>query len=168
MKITEHNIDKLPAKDVDLVNALLTDIEEINNWQHVGGHSSEKDIYLDWQDFHNEYSPERTDPCPDYYGYYALMQLGEDGYETICDKMPIKDIDWLVCGILDHTQNLYKNHSGWQWITEDVDYWVDDYSQQTIVLCPYSNRILTQETCHVGWSTMAKSGIYKYMIISKE
>lgn len=107
MKVTNDNLNMLPEKERDLAKALLTDILEINNWSHVGGHGADKDVWLDWQDYHDEYSPERTDPCPDYYGYYAIMQKSKDGLEVICDKMPLKDIDWLVCGLLDYAHGLF-------------------------------------------------------------
>lgn len=70
MKVTLENIDSIPTlkKDWDKMRlrSLVLDVERINTY------GNRAEIYIDWQDFHNEYSPERTDPCPDYYGLYTL------------------------------------------------------------------------------------------------
>ena len=49
MRINTDNIVLLPESDRNLIKALLMDINEINTF------ISDK-IYLDWQDYHNEYS----------------------------------------------------------------------------------------------------------------
>lgn len=89
MKIDFNNYKNVPEKERNLIFALLFDIEDINKL-------SKKQIYIDWQDFHNEYSPERTDPCPDYYGYYTIR----DEYlpnEIIGVEMTIDDLDLALC-----------------------------------------------------------------------
>ncbi len=89
MKIDFNNYKNVPEKEQNLIFTLLFDIEDINKF-------SKKQIYIDWQDFHNEYSPERTDPCPDYYGYYTIR----DEYlpnEIIGVEMTIDDLDFALC-----------------------------------------------------------------------
>lgn len=84
MKVTFDNIKDIPLKEVerDLLVSLLMDIDEINS---ITGDN----LYIDWQDYHNEYSPERTDPCPDYYSYYTIW-FNEDehiGLEVTIDQL---------------------------------------------------------------------------------
>lgn len=86
MKVTYENIEDLPIdnKDKVILKALLTDIDEINN-------ANLKDpIYIDWEENHTEYSPERTEPCPDFYGTYSLIR------NTTKDKLGVEmNIDTL-------------------------------------------------------------------------
>lgn len=95
MKITPNNINELPIseKEKNLLTALLVDLEEINE-------ICKKNLYIDWQNWHNEYSPERVDPCPDYYGYYTIKhehsQLGE--YDPhIGDYCTLSELDSYLC-----------------------------------------------------------------------
>lgn len=86
MKVTYENIEDLPInnKDKVILKSLLTDIDEINN-------ANLKDpIYIDWEENHTEYSPEWTEPCPDFYGTYSLIR------STTKDKLGVEmDIDTL-------------------------------------------------------------------------
>ena len=70
----------------------------------------------------------------------------------------------------------YKNNV-WYPLTDD-EYWVDtDYQNefpncQTIVcdarqIASVKHCIMTYQNCTIGWSTMAKSGTWKFMIIEK-
>ena len=91
MKITKDNLKDIfiikNTKDITLLYALLDDINEINDKL-----TSDKQLYIDIQDYHDEYSPERTDPCPDYYGYYRLY-CEKDPYNHIGPEMTIEDLD---------------------------------------------------------------------------
>lgn len=91
MKITKDNLKDIfiikNTKDITLLYALLDDINEINDKL-----TSDKQLYIDIQDYHDEYSPERTDPCPDYYGYYSIRTENEP-YEIIGDYYDINDLD---------------------------------------------------------------------------
>lgn len=95
MKIEgRKDINALPISERErsLLKALLIDVGEINR---LCGNAN---IYIDWQDFHNDYSPERTDPCPDYYGMYQIRR----GYnDTIGDFMTIDDLDFVLCALCD-------------------------------------------------------------------
>ena len=70
----------------------------------------------------------------------------------------------------------YKNNV-WYPLTDD-EYWVDyGYTDefpncQTIVaetssIIGTKHSIMTYDTCYMGWSTMAKTGTYFFMIIEK-
>jgi len=97
MKITKDNIENLPIKDGNklLLKALLQDVDEIN-------HKSKKKIYIDWQDFHNEYSPEWTEPCPDFYGSYTIRRESDD--DLIGVEMTIDTLDYSLCMLYDYLE----------------------------------------------------------------
>ena len=94
MEITRANFkDIVPKEEQVLLSALFEDLDYVNK-------HSNADLFIDWQNFHNEYSCERTDPCPDYYGYYTLRPI-HSPYESVGDEMTLKDLDsalFLLCG----------------------------------------------------------------------
>lgn len=70
----------------------------------------------------------------------------------------------------------YKNNV-WYPLTDD-EYWVDYWyvaefpNCQTIVtesqrVSGVPHKLMTYDTCPIGWSTMAKAGTYFFMIIEK-
>ena len=71
MKLTKDNIAKINVSD-EVKKSLILDLTDIDEINTISG----KDFYINWQDYHDEYSPERTDPCPDYYGYFSIRELG--------------------------------------------------------------------------------------------
>ena len=87
MIITEETIYNIPENEQGLVVALLNDIAEINDYTH-------SNLKLDWIDKHTEWSPERTDPCPDYYGMYRVVK---DNGEYIGVEMTLDDLDIALC-----------------------------------------------------------------------
>ena len=93
MKITELTLCKVPKVEQRLLAALLNDVEEINN-------NSTKSLYIDWQDYHNEYSSEWVEPCPDFYGYYTLRN--NFGNEKIGVEMTIGDLDMVLCTLYEY------------------------------------------------------------------
>lgn len=90
MKVTRENF-----KDVEnnqgLLESLLIDLEELNQLLEDNDEAYRK-LYIDYQDYHNEYSPERTDPCPDYYGFFSL-RFEKNPYETVGDMMTLEELD---------------------------------------------------------------------------
>jgi hypothetical protein len=48
-------------------------------------------------DEHTEYSPERVDPCPDYYGMYRLWQ----GNKTLGIEMDLEILDYVLAVLSD-------------------------------------------------------------------
>jgi len=91
MNVTYDNVDDLPIKKKLLLKALLKDLDEINA-------KSNKKLYINWIDTHTEYSPERTDPCPDYYGMFQIKC--ED--DTIGIEMTIEDLDMVMCALYNY------------------------------------------------------------------
>jgi len=89
MKIDAYSISTLTLEHKNYINSLIEDVDDINR---ITG----RNIYIDYQDFHNEYSPERTDPCPDYYGMFSLKD--ENG-ETVGDFGNLSDLDSLIFAI---------------------------------------------------------------------
>lgn len=106
MKVTLENLNTLhiDVKERNLLGALILDLMEINN---IASNSNQeyKKLYIDWQDFHNEYSPEWTDPCPDYYGYYTLRF--EKNPSEICGiEMTLDDLDMVLCTLNNYVDFL--------------------------------------------------------------
>lgn len=101
MRVTYENIKTLPINDREkrLLKALLLDVDDINKM------NLKPPIYVDWQDYHNEYSPEWTDPCPDYYGYYTLKSDTLEG-EIIGVEMTIDMLDDVLCTLSNYVINL--------------------------------------------------------------
>lgn len=95
MKLTSSNIDKLrealPDKDVALVKAIMQDIAEYN------ADVFPIDLELHFQDYHDEYSSERTDPCPDFYNTFSINWAGS--YDTIASGMDVNALDETMCAI---------------------------------------------------------------------
>ena len=91
MKVTLNTIKDvtLKEKERNLLVALLVDINEINSL------TGDK-LYIDWQDFHDEWSPEWTDPCPDYYGYYTIRDESNP-YEVIGLEATLDQLDEYLC-----------------------------------------------------------------------
>jgi len=86
MKITNENYKELvPENEQKLICMLLDDLNVVNEMGN-------KELYIDIQKHHNEYSPERVDPCPDYYNFYTLRFV-KDENETVGDFMRIEDLD---------------------------------------------------------------------------
>lgn len=69
MIVTTNNIKDLNISESEkkFLHTDLMDIEEINS---ITG----KEFFIHYQDWHDEYSPERTDPCPDYYGCFSIRE----------------------------------------------------------------------------------------------
>ena len=95
MIVTKDKIDILPISDYEkgLLSALLQDLGEINH--NLPFYMF--DICIDWIDKHTEYSPERVDPCPDYYGMYRLWQ----GTNTLGIEMDLETLDYVMCILSD-------------------------------------------------------------------
>lgn len=90
MKVTIENYNNLPIKTSEklIIKALFTDLIELNEA------SDRVPLYIDWQDFHNECSPEWTDPCPDYYGYYTLRSSKTN--QPVGFEMDIELLDYVL------------------------------------------------------------------------
>ena len=111
MKVTFDNIKKVDyfirncEEEYDyetgqlMLKSILTDLNELNELL-INQNQSYKQLYLDWQDYHNEYSPERTDPCPDYYGLFTL-RFENKPYETVGGIMDLNELDTVLCALVN-------------------------------------------------------------------
>ena len=82
-----------------LLKSLLNDLGELNNLL-IDKDESYREIYINYEDKHTEYSPERTDPCPDYYGMFTLRFV-KNSYETIGDVMSLDELDNALCILIN-------------------------------------------------------------------
>ena len=103
MQVTKENLNLLPEKERDYVKNLLDyDLQEINSFN--------KGIFtLHWQDYHDEYSPERTDPCPDFYGTYDIRK---DGKRVMYIPVTLVELDEYVFFLLKVLKNSAENLEG--------------------------------------------------------
>lgn len=102
MQVTKENLNLLPEKERDYVKNLLDyDLEEINSFN--------KGVFtLHWQDYHDEYSSERTDPCPDFYGMYYIRK---DGRRLMYSPVTLVEVDeymFFLWNILNPEESPYK------------------------------------------------------------
>ena len=95
MLIDEKTIKNVPKKEQGLLELLYKDLQEVNS-----ALPSSKRMNIGWQDYHDTYSCERTDPCPDFYGYYTL-RFQDDTRETAGIEMTIQDLDNVLCVLHD-------------------------------------------------------------------
>jgi len=97
-----EKINLLPKNERNIIHYLLEEINEIN--KEVNNHRNYfYNLNIDWQDYHDEYSPERVDPCPDYYGYYSLIE----GNKVIGDKMTIEELDNAIFIIEEFIESIW-------------------------------------------------------------
>lgn len=113
MIVTSDNIKDLNVSENEkkLLHTDLIDIEEINS---ITG----KEFFIHYQDWHDEYSPERTDPCPDYYGCFSVREK-DNPYEDIGLKCATEDcLQTIILTIYDtciaiYGENHYEVGDGW-------------------------------------------------------
>ena len=107
MKVTQENVKEIKyiynwnSSDSaqNYLKSLLIDLLELNNELDNRG-ESHKQLYIDYEDKHTEYSPERTDPCPDYYGLFTL-RFENKPYETVGGIMDLNELDTVLCSLID-------------------------------------------------------------------
>ena len=109
MKLTVANCRQTLEKfnmfsddDISLAEAILRDALEYS----VEGIFPDKlEIYI--VDVHTQYSAERTDPCPDYYGTFAIKWASSD--DTINDGFTLNCLDDNMCTLCQAFSQI-KNH----------------------------------------------------------
>jgi hypothetical protein len=102
MKLTLDNIDCITyiygLYDLDtgkkLLKSLIIDVDDFNKLL-IDKNESYRQIYIDYEDNHTDYSCERTDPCIDYYGMFSL-RFNMNPYETIGDIMTLEELDTVL------------------------------------------------------------------------
>lgn len=99
MRVTSQNINEinyfcggntLIECDRSLLSNLVLDAVSVNMF--LERINPDRKIYIDYETEHTEYSPERTDPCPDFYGCFTLRYENYPD-ETIGDPMTIDELD---------------------------------------------------------------------------
>ena len=110
MKVTTDNINTIeyfygdnPSVKKTLINrgllaSLLFDIAELNNQI-----DERKHIYIDYENEHTEYSPERTDSCPDYCGMFRL-RFESNPSETVGDYVDLWTLDNVICALVNFVE----------------------------------------------------------------
>lgn len=100
MKITLDNYkDIIPEKDQIMIHGLLLDLLELNTELECIQEPYRK-LYIDYITEHTEYSPERTDPCPDFYGMYKLL-FEKNPYESVGTEMTLDELDSALCILIN-------------------------------------------------------------------
>lgn len=103
MKVTIDNYKKIiPKENQSLILGLLIDLEELNT-ELDDIQESYRKLYIDYITEHTEYSPERTDPCPDYYGMYKLV-FEKNPYENVGTEMTIEELDSALCILINFVE----------------------------------------------------------------
>lgn len=130
MNITKKNIDTIDIdeKTREMLRADLEDIYGINA-------KSGKRFFISRQDFHDEYSPERTDPCPDYYGYFTIREWSRP-YEVIgpqcATEDELEDVIMTISNTIDAldngNQSYYECGKGWHPLIEEAKKIVAEYN----------------------------------------
>lgn len=93
IQLTRENLEILPKKEQGLVESLLDELNYINKCSNF----QKLDLY--WEDEHTEYSPERVDPCPDFYGLY-FFRSSITG-DSIGVDMTADELDSAICLLYD-------------------------------------------------------------------
>ena len=103
MKVTKDTLKEIKyihdfqvlENGIDYLKSLLNDVKDLNNIVDPN-----QRIFIDYNDGHTEYSSERTDPCPDYYGMFTL-RFENRPHIKIGDEMNINELDTVICSLYD-------------------------------------------------------------------
>lgn len=100
MKVTFENYkDIIPEKNQNLIEDLLYDLLEFNaELENI--QEPYRKLYIDYITEHTEYSAERTDPCPDFFGMYRLV-FEKNPYESVGAEMTIDELDSAMCILIN-------------------------------------------------------------------
>lgn len=102
MRVTKENIKNIKCYTgverplnhcAELLESLLEEVEELNRNRY-------NKLLINYIDTHTEYSPERTDPCPDYYGLFEL-RWDKKPFETVGTQMTLYELDTVLCTLSD-------------------------------------------------------------------
>lgn len=87
MKLTKDNYSTIiPIQEQLLFSVILDSLKYINEY------INDNQMFIDWQDYHDEYSEERTDPCIDFYGSYTI-RYEHNPQNVIGSRMTIEELD---------------------------------------------------------------------------
>lgn len=104
MRVTLDNYkDIIPKENQLLMHGLLLDLLELNT-ELENLQEPYRQLFIEYIDEHTEYSPERTDPCPDYYGMYKLL-FENNPYESVGTEMDINELDTALCVLINFVES---------------------------------------------------------------
>lgn len=112
MKVTTKNI-----KDIDffagvdntteywqrMLEGLLIDLATLNTLL-IDKDEEYRVLYIDYINEHSEYSPERIDPCPDFYGMFKL-KFENDPTNNVGGEMDIDQLDMVLFALVEFEEN---------------------------------------------------------------
>ncbi len=88
---------------------MLDELADINLYLNGNDYWSMKmSMFIDYVDEHTAYSPERTDPCPDWYGFFTLRWECEPS-ETVGDYLTLEELDTVLCVLSDVAERKIEN-----------------------------------------------------------
>ena len=109
IKDVEYSVGCVSMKDVPkLLESLLDEVDNINEMiKGIQGKRAYMGLLsIGWYNEHTEYSPERTDPCPDDYGFFCIVK---DGI-ILGDAMSIDQLDESLALLDDFVEIDYMNY----------------------------------------------------------
>lgn len=90
-------------RGIDLLDALLIDMNELNTELENRG-ENHRQLYINYIDEHTDYSDERTEPCPDFYGYFTLNFIN-NSYETVGGLLQLDELDTVICALINFEES---------------------------------------------------------------
>jgi hypothetical protein len=106
MKVTKENVISIRdyggsrysiERNARFLGSLLDDLDMLNSL------TKPHKLYVNYDDKHTEYSPERTEPSPDYYGYFTLRWENKPS-EKVGDYMTLEELDGVLCALSDFAE----------------------------------------------------------------
>ncbi|MBP5723367.1 MAG: hypothetical protein J6X18_07320 [Bacteroidales bacterium] len=106
MRVTRENLECIKyyagsKRSIDsyaeLLLSLLDELGDINRDRY-------NKVYIEYIGEHTSYNPERTDPCPDYYGCF-LLRWEDEPFETVGTEMTLEELDIVLCALSDFLEH---------------------------------------------------------------
>ena len=79
------------------MKTLLYELDDINRDRY-------NKVYIEYIGEHTLYNPERTDPCPDYYGSF-LLRWEDEPFMTVGIEMTLEELDTVLCTLSDFVEH---------------------------------------------------------------
>ena len=115
IKDVEYSVGCVSMEDLpQLLNSLLDELNGINDMT-IDIHGDKASLLsIAWENEHTEYSPERTDPCPDYYGFFYIIKdgvtIGGASTANIGGAMSIDQLEEAICLLDDFVEIDWMNY----------------------------------------------------------
>lgn len=107
IKDVEYSVGCVSMEELPkMLESLLDEVDNINEMiKDIHGDMANL-LSIAWENEHTEYSPERTDPCPDDYGFFYIIK---DGI-SVGDAMTIDQLDESLALLDDFVEIDYMNY----------------------------------------------------------